>query len=152
MKVSGVRFQRETVGGIIDDILPLAKKHYQEVSHYSDIPLELDYQKFYALEKINALFIFSIRAQDRALIGYAVFFADKHVHYASKHAHSDAIFILPEYRGELGRKFVDWCDQEMKKEGVSLVYHSVTPKKDFSKMLKKLGYELHETIYTRKLS
>lgn len=146
-----MRFQRETLGEAESEILQLAPLHYREVSQFRDhIALEPNLPRYHQIENLGHLYLFTAREDDE-LVGYATFITGGHVHYSSsRHAQSDLLFLIPTRRG-YAMSFILFCDEQMKADGIDAVTHSVSSKKDFSPVLKRLGYEATETIYTRRL-
>ena len=59
-------------------------------------------------------------------------------------------FIDKEKRG-FGGKFILWCDDELRKEGVQVVYHHIKAAHNWGKMIERLGYQLQDLIYCRRL-
>ena len=146
-----VSFQRENLAQFIPDALPLMRNHYAEVARYQDIPFDPDWDAYYSMESAGAFRVFTARDFDGSLIGYACFFVHRNLHYkTSRQAVQDVIYIDPSVRG-FGREFIGWCDDQLKGEGVQVVYHHVKCAKDFSSALVKLGYEKIEYIYGRRL-
>lgn len=128
----------------------LLTAHYQEVAHYQDIELDPDYEGYAALEQAGALRIYTART-DGKLIGYAVYIVRHNLHYRSSlQAVQDVLFIHQVHRGR-GMIFIDWCDQQLKAEGVAVVYQHVKVKLDYGPALAKLGYEPIDHIYGRRL-
>ncbi len=144
-------FQRENLVDIWDEMLPLFEKHYAEIAHYKDIVLNPDKEIYMTLEQNNLIRAYTARDEDKSLIGYAVFFVKANMHYRdSLQASQDVIFIDPTKRG-FGMKFINWCDNELLKEGVQVVYHHVKKAHDFGKILERLNYKLVDLIYGRRL-
>lgn len=145
------RFLRETFDEVIHDIEPLIRKHYEEIARFKDIELKPDFNLYKSAESLGNLRIFTARTNDHKLIGYALFFLRDHPHYSnSTQASQDLLFIDPDARG-FGLRFISWCDDALREEGVEVVYHMVTERFDFSAILMRLGYEPHEQIYARRL-
>jgi hypothetical protein len=137
------------------DVIPELKKlipaHYEEVSRDHDIPLNPDWDKYMQLQDNGCVRVFTARDEFGELIGYNVFFVHKNLHYQSSvQASQDVIYIDKEKRG-FGRRFIDWCDVQLGAEGVQKVYHHVKAKHNFGPMLEKLGYELADLVYARRL-
>ncbi len=133
------------------EVMPLLEKHYHEIAHYKDIELEPDVEQYLRLEEMGALRCFIARDEMDVIAGYAVFFIRHNLHYKSSlQALQDLIFIDPERRG-FGANFIIWCDEQLKAEGVQVVYHHVKAEHNFGGMLERLGYKLVDLIYTRKL-
>lgn len=146
-----VHFQKETAAGIFDEAMPLLQLHWEEIAHYKDIPLKPNRDLYEGLCTAGVLRTFTARDEGNALVGYAVFFVRANPHYVSSiQAVQDVLFIHPEKRG-FGAKFILWCDRELKKENVQVVYHHVKEAHDFGPMLKRMGYKLVDLIYARRL-
>lgn len=150
-----MQFQREKASSaLFDEVFPLLLSHYQEVAHYKDIPLDPDWEKYLKLEEMEMLRIFTAREVDGKLCGYAVFFIHPNPHYrTSIQANQDVLYIDPSKRG-FGKEFIPWCDEMLRAEGVHVVYHHLKakPHLDFSPLLERIGYELIDKIYGRRLN
>lgn len=136
--------------GLIEEISPLLQEHYEEVAHYRDIPLAPDWTVYREMYRSGRFRIFTIRDQDRALIGYSAFFVYINPHYSCLQAVNDVIFIRKDRRGG-GKNFILWCDERLREEGVRVVYHHVKAAHDWTPMLKRMGYELQDLIMSRRL-
>ena len=146
-----MRFTQETVEQNVAESKPLLESHFKEIAQFQDIPLDPDYDQYIALEKAGFIRCFIARDTDGAMVGYAVYFVRNNLHYrGSLQAVQDVIFIKPEFRGRGGR-FILWCDEKLKEQGVQVVYHHVKSKFNFGPMLEKCGYELVDLIYARRL-
>lgn len=147
-----VTFKRETANSeLFHELMPLLEKHYHEIAHYKDIPLDPDFEQYEKLEQIDALRAFIARDDLGVMVGYAVYFIRHNIHYrSSKQALQDILFIDPERRG-FGAKFILWCDKQLRAEGVQITYHHVKAAHNFGAMLERLGYRLVDLIYTRRL-
>ena len=144
-----VEFARETIETVVADMLPLIGTHYQEIAPYKEIPLQPDVGHYRQVEAIGALRIYTARDADKHLRGYALFFLRPHPHFhASLQAAQDLLFIDPDHRG-FGLSFLRYCDEQLAGEGVEVIHHTVTTRCDFSPMLRRMGYQLSEFIYTR---
>ena len=77
-------FARESFDYVYAEAMPLLQRHYKEIAHYQDIPLEPDLERYRAMENIGALRIYTVRVgATGALVGYASFFVSKNPHYSS---------------------------------------------------------------------
>ncbi len=133
------------------DIRPLLEKHWKEVAHYQDIPLDVDWARYAALDEVGILKIFTARSDMGQLLGYAIFVVQTNMHYRkSLQAMQDVLFISEQHRG-FGRKFIEWCDDQLRDDGVQAVYHHVKVSHNFGPLLERMGYELIDRIYGRRL-
>jgi GNAT superfamily N-acetyltransferase len=147
-----VEFKREACTvALVQELMPLLELHYSEVAHYKDIPLDPDVRGYVGLENMGILRVYVARSDEGIVLGYAVYMVSPNLHYQmSVQAKQDLLFIHPEHRG-FGLGFIGWCDEQLKAEGVDVVYQHVKLALDFGKMLGRLGYEAVETIYGRRL-
>jgi len=142
-----------TIEKLTDNILEvgeLAKLHYKEVAPYDDIPLNIDWNRFAMMEK-NGILVFYAMREDSKLIGYAMFTVFYPIEYSeSFQASLSNIFIHPEKRGR-GTRFMTWCDNQLRNLGVQVVYHHVKAKNDYGVLLKRLGYDIMNIEYSKRL-
>ncbi len=144
-------FGIESFAEVREEIKPLLAAHWKEVAHYPDIELDVDWTRYAMLADAGLLRIFTVRSEDRKLVGYAIFMVQTNMHYKqSLQALQDVLFISPEHRG-FGKKFIEWCDHCLRSEGVQAVYHHVKKEHNFGPMLERIGYELVDLIYGRRL-
>lgn len=130
---------------------PLLYMHWKEIAHYQDIPLEPAWEKYEQLADEGAIRVYTARDEDGLLIGYSVYFLRYNLHYRSSlNALQDILFVHPNHRG-MGGKFIKWCDEQLKEEKVQAVYHHVKAAHNFGPLLERMGYELVDLIYARRL-
>lgn len=135
----------------------LREEHWPELGHYKDIPIDMDWNRYFAIQDMGKLRCYIIKAPTNEefktfeLIGYAFYVVDNHLHYQqTKVATQDILYIRKQHRG-FGRDFINWCDMQLKAENVVTVLHHIKPYFDWSDMIKKLGYEPAELIFSRRL-
>lgn len=148
-----MRYAQETFEDIIDEIQPLFLEHYDEIAKYKDIPLNPDMGAYKAMDRLGILKIFTCRSEvmDNKLVGYGIYLVKNHLHYQScLVAQQDILFISKQYRGQ-GMKFIRWCDEQLKAIGCDLTVQHVKATHNFGPMLERIGYELMDLIYTRRL-
>jgi len=137
---------------IVEDNFHLIEQHWQEVvSDKRDLAPHWEF--FREAEKGKHLICFSAKNGDE-LAGYAVFLIQPDLH--SRHtllAYNDAVFMRRDCRKNgTGKAFLEYCDQELAKSGINLILWHVKPKRDFSGVLKTMGYQEFSTIYGRNVS
>lgn len=137
---------------LVRKIGPLFEKHWREVAHYQDIQLDPDWGRYFDSQKKGILKTFTARKrEDDEIVGYAFFVVAHNLHYRkSLQAVQDIIFIDPEHRG-FGKRFISWCDEQLKSSGVQAVYHHVKKAHNFGPLLERDGYELVDLIYAKRL-
>lgn len=149
-------FNAETFSeDLFEESLPLLTEHWREIAHYGDIPLDPDFEVYAAIARAGQLRVFTVRTVEptQELIGYAVFIVRPNPHYkGSVQAVQDVLFIRPSHRGgSMGYRFIRWCDQRLRAEGAQLSIHHVKSAHDFGPLLNRLGYELVDFIYCKRL-
>jgi len=136
---------------LMSEMIPLFDIHYKQIAHYQDIPLNPDYDRYLMMQDAGMLRVFTARSEDDSLVGYSVFFINHNIHYKdSLQAVQDILFIHPNHRGAGGR-LIKWCDEALAEEGVQAVYHHVKAAHNFGPLLERMGYELVDYIYARRL-
>ena len=154
-RIIGPTFQKAAfTGSLVSEIMPLLEAHYLEIAHYQDIPLKPDWARYQKAAELGVLRIFTIR-QGRDLVGYQVFFVNVNPHYStSLQAAVDIVYLDPSLRGKMiGYRFIAWCDEQLKAEGVQVSIHHLKARKDlnYGHMLERQGYELMDLIYVKRL-
>lgn len=148
---SGIRFGAEFVVDSWAEALPLMKEHWDEIEEYKDIPLDPDFEIYKKLDDAQVLRVFTARDDEKKLVGYCVYFVQRNpLSKSICQANQNALFIKKGNRG-FGKKFIEWCDSILKKEGINLVYHHVSPQHDYSPILKRIGYRHSYGVYSRRL-
>jgi GNAT superfamily N-acetyltransferase len=148
-----LQFKREILTAeLMTELHPLLDAHYQEIARYKDIPLSPDVAKYTKAEELGFVRMFVIRDGGKP-VGYGCYFLETNAHYStSLQAKQDVLFLSAEYRkGGIGQRFIAWCDEQLRLDGVQAVYHHVKLKHNFGPMLEKLGYEPIDVIYGRRL-
>jgi hypothetical protein len=147
-----LKFACEKVVDTLDEAKPLLQEHWQEVSTFKDIALNPDYERYLILEKAGNLRAYAAREDDGRLFGYAVFFIFNHIHYKQAvFAQQDIIFISKEHR-IMGAFFIKFCDEQLRKENITCVTHHVKADFNFGKVLERIGYQLQDLVYIRRLN
>lgn len=146
-----VGFQRQALADCFDELQPLVKAHHAEVAFYQDINLDVDWEAVIRLEQAGALRLYTAR-DFGSLRGYAVFVLGPALHYkGTLQATADAVYLEPGVRKQmLGVKFLRWCDEELRREGVVIVAHHHSTRQ-LRSLYGRLGYELAELVWTRRL-
>lgn len=147
-----ITFQQERAQDCFKEAMPLLMEHWNEIAHYKDIPLEPDFELYEKIENLGIIRCYTARNDEKKLIGYAVFFVRSNPHYKSSiQASQDILFISKNNRG-MGGRFIKWCDEQLKAEGIAVVYHHIKAAHNFGPLLERFGYELVDLIYSRRLN
>lgn len=151
-------FDRESLSKCMEEIKPILRhEHWEEVGHYKDIPIDMEWDKYFWLESVGKLRCYTVRSplneefKEYVLQGYAFFIVDTHLHYKTTLvAGQDILYVRKSCRG-IGKDFMKWCDEQLKAEGVVTVTHHAKPWFNYGNLFEKLGYEKAETIWARRL-
>lgn len=149
----GTTFERERLVDMYDEAIPLLQSHYEEIAFYRDIPLSPNRAIYEASDRSGNLRVYTVRDAG-TLIGYGVFAIALAPHYTtSLQASEDVLYLRQDARGKtIGYRFLAWCDEQLRAEGVQVVSHHVKKHHPaLGKLLVNLGYDEQETIYTRRL-
>jgi len=143
-----IDFKREQAHACFEEAIPLIENYRQEIAYYADLKLDPEFAKYAELEKAGFVRAYTARL-DGKLIGFALFFFSPHLHFKSHiFAMHDILYIMPEHRG-FGYKFLKWCNEQLEKDGASVIYYAVNLHFNYGSLLKRLGFELADHLYTR---
>lgn len=133
-------------------IMPLLESHREEIAHYKDIKLNVDWQKYFALSEAGVLVSF-FAMDGCAIIGYVAYIVSPNPHYCDFiYAVQDVLFIDKKYRGKmLGIRFLRWTESKLLERGVDVVHQHVKKANDFGPLLERLGYEEVDKIFSKRL-
>lgn len=145
-----ITFQHEPVMPFLSENMDVLRKHYEEIAERTDV-IELNpniplYEELYSNGKLEV----HVARDDGKCIGYHLWIVSLHLHYKkSLTAHSDVLFILPEYRkGMFGAKFIKWSLEEIKKRKPQRILFHVKPSLNYGPILERMGAHIFETAYS----
>ena len=142
-----LKFDVAKVEQVIPNVQNLALNHHEEVKDFN-ISLDMDWNTYIEWEKSDSLKAFTAY-HGETLVGYSSFFLFTNHHYQNRlEATQDAIYIVPEFRGN-GFEFIGFIDEYLKSIGVKSVHQHVKVNHDWSSTLDKLGYKFTERTYTK---
>jgi len=133
-----------------NELSSLFEQHKDEVGSFGDIPVDPDWKMYDTLCKHGFMHILILR-YNLKLVGYYIVMINRHLHYNIIIAENDIVYIHPDHRGMIAIKFLKWIDQYLKKCGVKYTHVGVKPFRDFSSVLKRMGYKVMETRYYKEL-
>jgi len=142
-------FSEETLDEeLISEIEGLLAAHLAEVGPHQ-YKLDVDWKKYLLMAKVHR--VYTIR-ENKKLIGYSSYIISNNLHHKYiLMANNDSLYIKPEYRKGTGRDFINFCNGRLAEEKIDTTTLTVRKEFDFSKMLLELGYEMEETIYSKRL-
>lgn len=149
-----ITFQRDLFSDELEvELDPLAQAHNKEIGgQMADLRVRVPRELYAQLEPQNMLRIYTLR-EDGDLKGYNIFAMMVHPQYSKLIAQHDSMFVDPSVRAGFNAvRFLRWCDEQLKADGVAFVTQSVTAALDYSPILRRLSYAPHETIYIKRLN
>jgi len=149
-------FRRESILDAWAELLPLAAQHYAEVDPDAGaVPFDLDRAGYAHLTECGALSFFTVRDSEvgDALCGYASYIVAPALHQRGRVVgYHDALWLSPAYRGGgTASSFLRYCEDALIGQGCAAATQHTRPKHDHGAWLKRRGYVLSETIYTKRL-
>lgn len=113
-------------------------------------PLDVNVDTYIQLTNSGVYKPYTIRTDDRKLIGYIGIFVHPSLHCKDKDAVTDLMFVLPEYRG-LGSNLLKLIEEDLREEGVNSFSFITKVKLDSGRLAEKLGFTLYEQTYQKRL-
>jgi len=74
------------------------------------------------------------------LVGHITMYVTTSCHTGETIATEDAVYVLPEYRGSVGRKLITTMTADLCKDGVAEIWATTKPGTRVGKLLVKLGW------------
>ena len=146
-----ITYQEESYATARDD--ELLEKHYDALAFkVPGFTLDPDWDQYDALESSGALVCFTARDEGK-LVGYAVFFLTWMLKSKTlRIAANDVFFLAPGYRGRDGlRDFMRYAENELLEYGADVVSMTVKFDRDWSPVLRRLGYADEEKTVMKSL-
>ena len=145
-----MRFARETLATVKEEVEPLLRAHYAEIAWRQDnIPLAVDWERYLELEKAGKFVVFTVR-KDGTLLGYSAYFITHHLHYRTTiFASNDVLYLDPSARGGTGTKFIKWCDEQLKQLGAHIHGLHIKLSLDWSPIAERLGFDHVDHVYLK---
>ncbi len=135
-----------------DGIEDLLRRHKNEIAHYQDIPLDVDWQRYEDAEKAGVFRVMTARLGSK-IIGYVCFFVMPHAHYkGSLTAVQDVLYVDPDYRhGRTGYRLIQLADDYLRAEGVQITMHHYKVTHPIGSLLMRQGYQLIDFVAGKRL-
>lgn len=153
-----IAFATESIATFLPDAALLLRSHWQEVGSCPQThTLHVDTSLYTAIEQAGGLHITTARCDTglatAKLVGYAVYFVQDYAHVQGlRMAQSDAIYLAPKYRkGFTGLRLLQAAESALLALGVKNIMQTCTTKRDFSCLLRRMGYTNSETVYRKEI-
>jgi GNAT superfamily N-acetyltransferase len=136
-----------------DELQPLAGAHFAEAMGWPGKTLCMDRGLYEAATAAGTYLFCTARDESRALVGYLAFFVGRHNHCDQLTAMQDGFYLAPDQRGGwTASELLTFTDDTLHLRGVELVIHGVRTGRDWSSLLRRLGYHQAETLWERRLT
>lgn len=148
-----ITYQVEDIDSVREEMEPLTILHWAELAgDVEDIALDFDWELYTNLQALGKIMFTTVR-DDGDLVGYHCSLVSNHMHYKSTlHGIVDFFWIHPEFRrGFIGINLLKFVEQQLRNLGVRKIIMSSKNKLDTSALLKRLGYDQSERIFTKLL-
>jgi hypothetical protein len=144
------RFYAEGLSPNLEAIKHLLEQNHLETGVYN-LPFDPDYDRYLRIEANCRLAFFTVRTVESELVGFALFFLDSEIQQRNIRSATQSLnFISKKHRGS-GYAFMKFCDDILKKRGVDSIWRQATTKFDIGKIYERMGYQLIEKSYLRRL-
>ena len=129
---------------------PLIRGHAKEVCDFRGHELDPDLEKYLQMEGAGILRVYTARRGPK-LIGYSIYILANHLHYkAVSQANHYLAFIDPLERG-FGRSFLEWCEDELKQEGIKMMVYQAKPGSKFYQIISSMKVREMEHIFCKEI-
>lgn len=138
------------------DIFPMFQDHWEELGEKGgSTNFALDHHLMMHLNDTGMYKCFTVEYKGK-YIGYCSWVLSNGIHSASDlYATTDAVYIDKEYRDSLlgaGIKLLRYSEKVLKeKYKVDIIQFSMNVNYDLTKLLTRMGYEISEVKYSKKL-
>lgn len=151
LEVNDLCFMQAKLSLHIDEMKDLLSQNHEETGIYN-LPFNPDYERYLALARDGDLAFFTVHHNTTLkLVGFALFFLDNEIQQKEIRSATQSLnFIDKEYRGA-GYQFMKFCDDMLKRQGVNSIWRQSSTKFDIGKIYERMGYELAEKSYLRRL-
>lgn len=145
MKLS---FAKENMSEIWDECKALFPQHYLDVNEDDKVKLGVNEKMYRQMDQMGMIDLYTARS-DGILVGYSFFIVQPHMHYADDCIAYNSLLFLHQFarKGMNGYRFIKFCIQKIRERKPNRILISNRPKRDYSRLLKRLGATLFESIY-----
>jgi hypothetical protein len=144
-----LKFQREQLGDIIPEVMPMLVDHYEELTLNKEVVKLLPkWDEYAALEAMGRFVVFTARDDSGALVAYNAFFLNPHMHYSDLTvAANDVFYIRHENRaGHFALRFLRYTETALAGLGARKVAYHFKHGNNFAAILRHLDYQDEEGV------
>lgn len=134
------------------DAEKLWEDHWREVAMDQDrIPLDVDWERYAALDASGNLHIVTARDEQGTLQGYCLAVVTTHLHYKSTvHAQYDVYWLAPVYRrGLTGYRLFQVMERTLKARGVKKLLSACKLSLDVGPLFERMQWRETERTFTK---
>lgn len=146
-----MKYQEEAAVDVIEEIIPLIEKHWEEIAINKDkISLSPDFERYIDMNELGILRIFTVR-DEGALVGYFLVVCTPHMHYKEHvFAMNDILYVAEHLRGTtVAYRLLRHVENVLAEEGISVLMINMKCHAPFDRLLEGLGYTNTERVYTK---
>jgi len=148
---TGIEFSTASVYDTWDEAVGLMISNQGETGVLTPEEFKPDRVRYEEAESLGLLRLHTMR-HDGELVGYALFLIANHLHYKdTKFATVDVLYVSPLHRGINAVSFMQWQDEQLKSDGVQVVFRQVSSKNDYSRTLERMGYAFCERSFIKRI-
>lgn len=136
------------------DAEKLWEEHWQTIAlDQEHIPLDVDMERYAALDAAGQLHIVTARDDGGVLQGYVLYLVSGHLHYASTlHALMDVLYLAPAHRrGLAGYRLLVVAERTLRERGIRKVVMGGKRHYDLAPLYERLGYTEIERNFSKLL-
>jgi len=124
---------------------------WEEVDQRKDhVVMKPDVENYTLLTETGNYKPYTIRTDDRELIGFIGIFVHRSMHCGDVDAVTDYMYVKPEYRG-VGATLLKLIEDDLREEGVDSFSFICKTALDNGNLAKKLDFKLYEQTYQKRL-
>ena len=139
--------------GIIEEMGPLLDAHFMDTEKDRYAGVDGDWLAYQNLQDRGMFYFYTLRV-DGVLAGYVGYLLSPSLHHkAVLGALCDLIYVAPIFRGKMfASKMMRIAEKDMKELGAQEIMQSVKVAHDFGPILERLGYEMIEHVYSKRIA
>jgi len=144
---------RESLEAVRTELEQLLTQHWRDVAFHEGEPPQPNWDMFATAADAGKLRIFTARVAGE-LIGFCAFLVLSNLHYKSSlQAVQEVLVLAPKYRnGPIAAHLILFAERQMRDDGVQVVYHKASQHFDIGPPLERLGYEVIDAEWGKRLN
>lgn len=141
---------REKWADCIDEIMPLCRRVFElKEAQFTELPLDFDIDLYIESEELGFFHCLVMRQNGKAIGFHWIVISPMARHKGKVHAHTDAIFVDPEYRNH-SNKLIDYSEKYIKEHADFWTLANLDVS-DRQSLWQRKGFKPIETILFKKM-